>query len=75
MVRDGEHINPQEGFKFVSAHRAEHTVKMMCHILKLSRGGYYKWLKRAESKRALEDQALIDDILRSHLKVKGDMEC
>ena len=24
----------------MSAHRAEHTVKMMCHVLSLSRGGY-----------------------------------
>ena len=55
----------------MSAHRAEHTVKMMCRVLKLSRGGYYKWLKRTESRRSREDRVLIDEILRLHLKSKG----
>ena len=43
----------------------------MCSVLKLSRGGYYKWLKRTESRRAREDRVLIDEILRLHLKSKG----
>jgi len=43
----------------------------MCSVLKLSRGGYYKWLKRIESRRSREDRVLIDEILRLHLKSKG----
>ena len=55
----------------MSANRADHTVKIMCEVLKLSRGGYYNWLKRRESKRASTDQRLIDQILRIHEETRG----
>jgi len=55
----------------VSANRANHTVKLMCKVLKLSRGGYYNWLKRGESDRARKDQDLVKKILHIHLETKG----
>ena len=47
----------------MSANRADHTVKMMCEVLKLSRTGYYKWLKRGESEHERRDLELVDQIL------------
>ena len=55
----------------MNANRAEHTVKMMCKVLKLSRTGYYKWLKRGESDRERRDRELIDHILRIHRETRG----
>jgi putative transposase len=55
----------------VSANRADHTVKMMCEVLKLSRTGYYKWLNRGESKRERRDHELIDHILKIHRETRG----
>ena len=55
----------------MNANRAEHTVKMMCKVLKLSRTGYYKWLRRGESDRERRDRELIDHILRIHRETRG----
>ena len=55
----------------MNANRADHTVKMMCTVLKLSRTGYYKWLKRGESDRERRDHELIDHILRIHRETRG----
>lgn len=55
----------------MNANRANHTVKMMCKVLKLSRTGYYKWLKRGESDRERRDHELIDHILRIHRETRG----
>ena len=43
----------------------------MCKVLKLSRTGYYKWLKRGESDRERRDHELIDHILRIHRETRG----
>ncbi len=55
----------------MNANRADHTVKMMCKVLKLSRTGYYKWLKRGESERERRDRELIDQILLIHRDTRG----
>ena len=55
----------------MNANRADHTVKMMCTVLKLSRTGDYKWLKRGESDRERRDHELIDHILRIHRETRG----
>ena len=36
----------------------------MCHILEVSRSGFYAWCKRPKSKRKLENEKLIQDIIR-----------
>ncbi|MET3505721.1 hypothetical protein ABMB67_001811 [Halalkalibacter oceani] len=30
-------------FSFIEEHRSEHSVMKMCHILGVSRSGYFKW--------------------------------
>ena len=58
LVRCGERIYPQEGYAFMKAHQAEHSISIMSRVLKLSRTGYYAWLKRDESKRSKENRVL-----------------
>ena len=43
----------------------------MCKVLTVSRSGYYSWLKRGPSKRAIENQGLIEQIRSIHKKSKG----
>lgn len=44
---------------------------MMCRVLEVSRSGYYAWLKRAPSKRALEDAWLLERIETIHERSRG----
>jgi len=46
-------------------------VSYLCDWLQVSRSGYYAWLKRSASKRALEDQGLIKKIETIHRDSRG----
>ena len=46
----------------MKAHRAEHAVDRMCELLGVSTSGYYAWLQRPVSARALTDRELTDSI-------------
>lgn len=43
----------------------------MCRVLEVSASGYYAWLKRPPSRRALEDKILTDEIEQIHTRSKG----
>lgn len=43
----------------------------MCELLKISRSGYYDWVKRPMSKRKIETQGIIDATLKSYKESKG----
>jgi putative transposase len=45
-------------FGFVLARKAEHSIKLMCRILEVSRSGYHAWATRRPSARAVADAAL-----------------
>ncbi len=45
-------------FGFIAAKRAEHSIKLMCRVLEVSRSGYHAWAAREPSPRALADEAL-----------------
>lgn len=47
LGRDEGRIDPQQGYTFMKAHRAEFSLVAMCRALRLSPSGYYDWLKRA----------------------------
>ena len=47
-------------------------VQKMCAVLNVSRGGYYSWLRRPESRRKEEDQKLLKDIGRIHAESKNN---
>ncbi|MCG7464286.1 IS3 family transposase, partial [Corynebacterium tuberculostearicum] len=38
-------------FQFVYDHRTEYSVKRMCHVLKLNRSSFYKWVQTREKRR------------------------
>lgn len=50
-----------------------YTITLLCDIAKVSRSGYYKWLKRQTflSEKQLEDTAIKKKILEGPKKLKG----
>jgi putative transposase len=55
----------------VSAHQADYEITMMCRVLEVSRSGYYDWLKREPSKRAVANAALLASIQEIHEESDG----
>ena len=55
-------------FGFVLARKAEHSIKLMCRVLEVSRSGYHAWARRPPSPRAVEDARLIARIRELHVK-------
>jgi putative transposase len=45
-------------FGFIAAKKAEHSIKIMCRVLEVSRSGYHAWARRPPSPRAVEDARL-----------------
>lgn len=45
-------------FEWIESHGAEFSIEAMCHVLKVSRAGYYAWLKRDVSPRERSNTAL-----------------
>ena len=45
-------------YEFIRDNRREFSVKAMCRIFKLNRSGFYAWLTKPLSNRAIEDQRL-----------------
>jgi len=43
-------------YAFIKTHRPRFHVRVMCHMLRVHPSGFYAWLKRPFSKRALEDE-------------------
>ena len=46
-------------FGFVAKHRGAWPVAMMCGALGVSRAGFYGWLSRPPSQRAVDDDRLV----------------
>src|SRR5437773_2535837 len=47
-------------------HEEQFGLRSMCRVLDVSRSGYYEWLVRPQSPRALRDQVLLTHIRRVH---------
>jgi len=53
-------------FQFIRDHREYFPVRLMCRVLEASPSGFYDWLRRPESPRAVEDRALVAKIQAVH---------
>ena len=50
----------------MNANQASVPVQTMCRVLKVSASGYYAWLDRAPSPRAIDNAVLVERIRKVH---------
>jgi putative transposase len=53
-------------FAFVKDHRRRWPVQVICRVLKVTRSGFYAWLTRKPSRRAVRQAALLAKIRAAH---------
>lgn len=58
-------------FGFVDVHRHLWPVRTICAVLGISVSGYYAWRGRPESRRSVENRALLDEIRQVHAESGG----
>jgi transposase InsO family protein len=58
-------------YQFIGAEKAEFPVRLMCRILKVTRGGFYAWLHRGTSARAQANERLRLRIRDIHQRSRG----
>lgn len=58
-------------FEFMKAHSQEFKIEKMAQVLGVSRCGYYEYLGRVPSQRALENRMLIEGIKKTHKDSRG----
>ncbi|MEU0478758.1 IS3 family transposase [Streptosporangium sp. NPDC006013] len=60
-------------FEFVADHRGAFGVKRLCRVLRVSRSGFYRWIKAAPARaaRAAADAALAQEIKQIHEEFDG----
>ena len=59
------------GFGAIEDHRGRWPVAPMWRVFRVSAAGYYAWRSRAESERAAENRALLDDVRQVHAASRG----
>jgi putative transposase len=63
--------NVRAKYAFIKAHRSEFDTAVMCRLLEVSRSGFYEWLRKPLSNRALEDERLLSLIRASYTASHG----
>jgi transposase InsO family protein len=58
-------------YRVIAAERANYPVALMCEVLGVSRSGFYGWVSRPPSRRALDDRALTERIRTIHRHSRG----
>lgn len=58
-------------YAFIKAHRREFDTAVMCRLLDVSRSGFYEWLRKPLSDRAVEDQRLLGLIRAAYTASHG----
>jgi putative transposase len=54
-------------YKFIREHRHEFSVQRMCHVLDVTRSGYYAWEPEKLGSRAQENQTLVEHIRKEYM--------
>lgn len=52
--------------------KGEHSLRLLCELLEVSRSGYYRQQSRPPSARQREDEELADHIVRAHDESRGN---
>jgi putative transposase len=52
-------------FAFIARYKAVWQIRQLCSALQVTRGGFYEWLKRPQSARAIENEELLGQIRTS----------
>ncbi|MGB8329847.1 MAG: IS3 family transposase [Polyangiales bacterium] len=71
LVRAGDRFGSAQEFEFVRAHQAIYPVRTLCRVLGVSPSGYYAYVKRPRSRRAVEDAGLLERIEHVHARSRG----
>src|SRR5208337_1993362 len=58
-------------YEFIKAHQHEYSVEKMCRVFRISRSGYYAWVKEPVSNRDQEDARLLRLIRASYVASHG----
>lgn len=58
-------------YRFMNEHRHEYSLVLMCRVLKVARAGFYQWLNKPLSDRAIEDERLVKVIRNSYAASGG----
>lgn len=58
-------------YEYIKANQHKYNIRMMCRLLGVARSGYYDWLKKPESDRAIEDKRLLRLIRASFAASQG----
>ena len=53
-------------YRFINDHRHEFRTTTMCRVLRVTRSGFYQWLSKPLSDRAIEDRRLLGAIRDSY---------
>ena len=52
-------------FAFIARHKAVWQIRQLCRALEVTRGGFYEWLKRPQSARAVQNDQLLAQVRTS----------
>jgi transposase InsO family protein len=58
-------------FAFIDVEKASYPVRMLCRVLRVSRSGFYAWIRRKPSSRDLKDEQLRPKIVEAFKKGRG----
>ncbi|WP_242068006.1 IS3 family transposase, partial [Priestia endophytica] len=63
----------RERYKGIQELTHQYPVQLLCDLARVSRSGYYKWIKRqtSPSPKQLEDQNIQEKIRECHTRMKG----
>lgn len=58
-------------YRFINDHRQQYSLSAMCRVLRVTRSGFYAWLHRPQSDRAIENERLLGLIRDSYAASSG----